>query len=320
MATAAQPAASPAQSDDAAAAQTLLVTGASGQLGRRVVAHLLDTCAIAPSRLVAVTRRPETLADIAARGVEVRRADFDDPASLGPAFAGAGRLLLISTDALDRPGARLAQHRAAIAAAKAAGVTHIVYTSMPNPDGSPIPFAPDHRQTEQALAESGVGWTVLRNAAWYFENLGFTLPSVLASGSWFTSAGDGRTAYISRDDCARAAAAALAVAPAGNAVHDITGPAALSNAEIAAAVSRATGKPIALVQVSDDELARGMIAAGIPEPMARIWASFDTATRLGSFATVSDAVARLTGRPPQTFEACLAANPQFFEAAHGDQA
>ena len=167
---------------------TLLVTGASGQLGRRVLAHLLDTCAVPPARLIAVTRDPAKLADFAARGVEVRRGDFDDPGSLGEAFKGAGRLLLISTDALDTPGRRLAQHQAAIAAAKTAGVRHIVYTSMPNPDGSPIPFAPDHLGTEQALALSGRGWTILRNA-WYFENLAFSLPGALApraseSGMW----------------------------------------------------------------------------------------------------------------------------------------
>lgn len=281
----------------------LLVTGASGQLGRRVLAHLLDTLKVAPSRLIAVTRNPAKLAGLASRGVEVRAGDFEDAASLASAFKGADRMLLISTDTLDRPGARLAQHRAAIAAAKAAGVKHVVYTSMPNPAGSPVLFAPDHRDTEAALTTSGLGWTILRNA-WYFENLGLSLPSVFATGKWFTSAGDGRAAYLSRDDCARAAAYAL-VTPAPGTIYDITGPAALTTAEIAATVSSVVGKPIEVVHVSDDDLVRGMIAGGLPEPIALVFASFDTATRVGNFATVSDAVEKLTGRPPEALRAFL---------------
>lgn len=300
---------------------TLLVTGASGQLGRRVLAHLLETLSISPARLVAVTRSPAKLADVAARGVAVRHGDFDDPASLGPAFAGADRLLLISTDAFDRPGVRIAQHRAAVAAAKDAGVKHVIYTSMPGPEDSPIPFAPDHLGTEQALAASGLGWTVLRNA-WYFENLAFSLPRVLETGKWYTSAGDGRTAFLARDDCARVAAHVLAGAGAVNTIYDITGSVALTNAEIAATVSEVLARPVEIVPVSDAELVAGMIAAGVPEPVARIWASFDTATRLGKFAKVTDAVEKLTGKPPETFRAFLAANKALFlpAPAAGEQA
>lgn len=290
---------------------TLLVTGASGQLGRRVVAHLLDTLGVPPSRLIAVTRDPAKLADVAARGVAVRHGDFDDPASLGAAFAGADRLLLISTDAFDRPGVRIAQHRAAVAAAKDAGVKHVVYTSMPGPEDSPIPFAPDHLGTEQALAESGLGWTVLRNA-WYFENLAFSLPAALQTGKWYTSAGDGRTAYLSRDDCARAAAYALAASAATNAIYDITGSVALTNAEIAVMVGEVLERPLEPVDVSDEELVAAGVAAGVPEPIARIWACFDTATRLGKFAKVTDAVEKLTGKPPETLRPFLAANKQLF--------
>lgn len=287
--------------------ELLLVTGASGQLGRRVIAHLLDTCGVAPSRLVAVTRNPSKLSDVAARGVDVRRGDFDEPASLGAAFQGVARLLLISTDALERPGARLAQHRAAIAAAKAAGVKHVVYTSIPKADEIPVPFAPDHAGTEQTLVMSGLGWTILRNAL-YFDNLAFSLPSVLATGKWYSSAADGRIANVSREDCARAAAYALAVRPVANSVYDITGPAALTTSEIAATVSEVLGKPIELVSVSDDDLLLGMVAAGVPEPMARIFVSFDTTTRLGLFSAVSDAVEKLTGRPPEQLRHFLVAN------------
>lgn len=290
---------------------TLLVTGASGQLGRRVIAHLLDTLHVPPSALIAVTRDPARLGDVAARGVTVRPGDFDDPASLAQAFTGAVRLLLISTNVLDRPGVRLAQHETAVAAAKRAGVGHVIYTSMPQPEGSPIPFAADHLGTERALAASGLAWTVLRNA-WYFENLAFSLPNALVSGKWYTSAGDGRTAYLSRDDCARAAAYALAGHATAGTVYDITGSVALTNAEIAAAVSEALARPLEVVDVSDDELVAGMVGAGLLQPVARTWASFDTATRLGKFATVSDAVERLTGSPPETFPAFLAASKQIF--------
>ncbi|MCC7254080.1 NAD(P)H-binding protein [Hyphomicrobium sp.] len=292
---------------DNPSSDVLLVTGAAGQLGRRVLANLLDVHGVAPQRLVAVTRDPAKLADVAARGVAVRRGDCDDPATLAPAFSGAHRLLLISTNVIDRPGVRVAQHKAAVAAAEAAGVAHVVYTSMPRPDRSVIPFAPDHLATEQALASSPLGWTVLRNA-WYCENLGFTLPSVLASGQWFTSAGDGRVAYITREDCARVAAAALIAHPAENAIHEITGPAALTTAETAATIGDVLGVPMAVVQVSDEELVQGMIGAGSPEPMARIWASFDSNTQLGNFDIVTDAVERLTGRPPETLRAHFTAN------------
>lgn len=288
---------------------TLLVTGAAGQLGRRVLANLLDGHGIDPARLVAVTRDPAKLADLAARGVTVRRGDFDDPASLPSAFAGVDRMLLISTDALDRPGARVAQHRAAIAAAEAAGVSHVVYTSMPKPDDSVIPFAPDHLSTEQALAASRLGWTILRNA-WYVENLSFALPAVLASGKWFTAAGEGRTAYVWREDCARAAASALAASPSANAIYDITGPEALTVAEVAATVGDVLKKSIAVVQVSEDDLAKGMMAAGVPAPLASIFAASDTNVRLGKFDVVTDAVERLTGRKPETLRSWFEMNRQ----------
>ena len=131
---------------------TLLVTGASGHLGRAVVRHLLDTLNIDPARVIATSRKPEALADLAAQGVTVRAADFDRPDTLAEAFRGADRLLLVSTDALLEPGKRLVQHRAAVLAAVEARVKHVVYTSLPSPDTSHVSFAPDHLATEQALA------------------------------------------------------------------------------------------------------------------------------------------------------------------------
>ncbi|MBX3550293.1 MAG: SDR family oxidoreductase [Xanthobacteraceae bacterium] len=291
---------------------TLLVTGASGQLGRRAVEILLEAKA---GNVIAGTRDPSKIADLAAKGAEVRKVDFDDPA-LAESFKGVDRLLLISTDALDTPGKRLNQHKAAIAAAKKAGVKHIVYTSMPKPEpGSPIPFAPDHYGTEQALEASGIGWTVLRNG-WYQENLLHSLPSALASGKWFSAAGDGKVAHVAREDAAYAAAAALAAAPSGNARYDITGADLLTTREIAKLASEATGKPIEVVNVTDEQLTQGMIAAGMPAFLAPVFASFDTNTRNGNIAIASGAVQKLTGRAPRPLKQFLAANKEALLHAH----
>lgn len=291
---------------------TLLVTGASGHLGRRAVELLLEARA---GKIIAGTRNIEKIKDLAAKGAEIRKVDFDNP-SLADSFKGVDRLLLISTDALDTPGKRLNQHKAAIEAAKKAGVRHIVYTSMPKPEpGSPIPFAPDHYGTEQALAGSGLGWTVLRNG-WYQENLFHSLPAALASGKWFSAAGDGKVAHVAREDAAYAAAAALAKEPNGNTRYDITGSELLTTNEIAKLASEATGKPIEVVNVTDEQLTQGMIAAGMPAFLAPVFASFDTNTRAGNIAIASDAVQKLTGRTPRSLKQFFAANKEALLHAH----
>lgn len=278
----------------------LFVSGASGSLGRLVLAHLIDTHHIPPARIVAGTRTPEKLADFAARGVDVRHADFDDPASIAGSLAGVYRMLLISTDAIDRPGRRIAQQTAAVEAARRAGVRHIVYTSMLEPEKSLITaIAPDHHATERAIEASGLTWTILR-MSWYMEMLHVRLDAHLASGLWHSSAGDGRIAPIAREDCARAAAAALASTDVTNAVHNITGPELLTIDEIAAIVSAAFGKPIRAVHVDDEQLAEALLAGGMPPFMAPFLVSVDANTRAGLAAVESDAVKTLTGRTPQT--------------------
>ena len=291
---------------------TLLVTGASGQLGRRVIHHLLHTHQVAAAHIIAATRKPDGLADLAAEGVVVRQADFEDPASMARAFVGAQRLLLISTDALDRPGRRLEQHRAAVAAAVHAGVNHVLYTSMLKPEpGSPIPFAPDHFGTEQALASSPLSWTVLRNS-WYMENLHQNLPQVLLTGQWFTAAGDGKVAHVSREDCARAAAAALASTSTEKATYNITGATAQSTVEIASLASNTLGKPIAVVQVPADHLAKGLAAAGVPDFLVPLLVAFDVNTALGRVAEVSHDFNALTGKTPLTLREFLEVNKAAF--------
>lgn len=291
----------------ATSAGALLVTGAAGQLGRRVLALLLERKA---GPLVATTRNPAALAEFAARGVEVRRADFDDAASLPPAFAGVERALLISTDAIDRPGRRLAQQGRAIAALAAAGVRHVVYTSMPKPEGSPIKIAGDHAGSERALQASALDFTILRNNV-YSEMLLGVLPQAIASGQLIDARGEGATSFVSREDCARIAAAALANrAHSGRHVVDVTGPAALTSREVAALAAELVGRPLQHVSVPLPALVDGMVQHGLPRAVAEIYASFDDAIARGQAAHVSDSVQRLTGKPPQSLRDFLAAHRQ----------
>lgn len=282
----------------------LLVTGAGGHLGRHVVELLLDA---GTRNLVAASRHPDQLAGLAARGAELRKVDFDDAAVLDEAFAGVERVLIISTDSIGIPGQRKRQHRAAVDAAVKAGVKHIAYTSMPSPDpGSPIPFAPDHFETEQVIERSGVGFTILRNN-WYMENVYMWLPAALASGQWFTSAGEGRVGYVARKDAAAAAAAALTGA-AESGRYNVSGPQALTTNEIAALVYEVIGKPIRVMPVGDESLADGLNAAGLPTPLVQLLVALDTNTRLGKVDIASDAVRSLTGVAPQSLRDFLSAN------------
>lgn len=286
---------------------TLFVTGASGHLGRAVVDHLLDSQKVAPARIVAGTRNPDKLADLAARGVSVVKADFDDPASLESAFAGAGTVLIVSTDALDGAGTRLRQHKAAVAAAVKAGVGRLAYTSLPNAESSRVSFAPDHLGTEEAIKATGLPYLIFRNS-WYAENLFMSLPNALKSGQWYTSAADGRTAFVARDDIAAAIAGALANPPAASTTYTLTGAEAVSNEEVAALAAGIAGKPLQVVHLTDEQLAGGMKAAGVPEPFVPTLVSFDTATRSGDLATVTGDVEKLSGRAPKSVRDFLAAN------------
>lgn len=284
---------------------TILVTGASGQLGGRVIHHLLETQKVDPVRLIAVTRDPAKLADLAARGVTVRAGDFKDPASLAKAFEGAQKLLVISGADI---GQRLAQHKAAVDAAVKAGVKRLSYTSMPNPEpGNSVIFAPEHYGTEQAIKETGLPYTIFRNG-WYQENLLMSLPQALASGQWYTAAGQGRLAHIARDDIAAAIAAALTSEEGDSVTYTLTGSEALTTDEIAARASKALGKPLQVVHLTDEQLAEGMKAAGVPEPYIPMLVSFDTNTREGGIDIVTGEVEKLSGRAPASMETFFEAN------------
>ncbi|MGO4439587.1 SDR family oxidoreductase [Rhizobium sp. RAF56] len=279
----------------------LLVTGAAGQLGQRVIHHLTETYKVAPGNIVAATRDPAKLSSLAAKGVDIRKADFDDTATLGAAFSGIDRLLIISTDALDTPGKRLRQHTAAVEAAKAAGIKHILYTSMPSPDKSLVTFAPDHLGTENAIKASGISHTILRDA-WYIDNFMMSLPHNLEGGKWYTATAGGRVAYISREDCALAIAAALAAETSANAVYTLTGSQSTTTEEVAAVVSAVVGKPLDVVQVNDEQLAAGMTGAGLPIFVVDMLVSADANIRAGNFDLVTDDFHKLTGRQPQTLK------------------
>ena len=284
----------------------LVITGASGQLGRRAAEIALAACG--PGRLILVTRRPDALADLAARGAEVRSADFDRPASLRAAFAGGGRMLLISTTDLAR---RNAQHRAAIDGAVAAGVEHIVYTSVLRPEpANPALIVPSHAFTEQALAASGLEWTLLRNSLY----ADYQLPEAaraIAARSFVHNRGAGRVAYVAREDCAGVAAAVLVADGHAGAVYDVTGPHAYDAAELAQLYGELGAHGVEAVALDDAAFIAGLVGAGAGDDHAKygaqLVASFGRSIRAGYLATCTDTVTKLTACPALTLREVLEA-------------
>ncbi|WEJ08495.1 SDR family oxidoreductase [Sinorhizobium prairiense] len=280
---------------------TLFVSGAGGKLGGLVI-EALKSRGYA-GKIVAGTRHPAKLAGLS--GVEVRKADFADKASLVASLQGVDRFLVISTDQV---GGRLAAHLTAVEAAKEAGVKEIFYTSMPNPEApSEIPFAHEHLGTESAIKATGIPYTIVR-MGWYMENLLGILPNNLESGQWFTSTEGSKTSYTSGPDCAHAAAGAL-LKGAENKTYTVTGPAALSNAQIAAIATEITGKPLSVVEVSDEQLAAGAKAAGVPDFVVdHFILPFERFARAGKAALVTNAVEALWGERPLSVKEFLSAN------------
>ncbi|WP_020500716.1 NAD(P)H-binding protein [Sciscionella marina] len=272
---------------------TIAITGASGALGRATAELVLQ--AVDPSEVVLTTRHPDSLAEFAARGAGVRPVDFADPRTLATAFTGVDRLLLISTDAV---GARLDQQRAAIAAAADSGVGHIAYTSVPEPvPANPALVVPDHAGTEQALRNSGVRWTMLRNNLYAHMQIP-VIEQAIEAGRLVTNTGAGATAYVSREDCAAAAAAALTQDGHADKAYDITGPEALTAEDLTALASELGGREVELVHTEDAAYAAGLRAAGLPEEVAEVVTSFGAASRGGFLGNTSSAVSDLTGRTP----------------------
>jgi NAD(P)H dehydrogenase (quinone) len=266
---------------------------------------------------VAATRTPEKLADLAQRGAEVRRADFEDPASLASAFAGVDRLLIISTDALGDSGRRLKQHRAAVDAATRADVKHVVYTSMPHADKNTIIFfASDHKGTEDALAASPLTWTVLRNY-WYTDYLSMGLGPAIAGGKLFAAAGDGGAAYITREDCARAAAAVLSANDTNKRVFELTGPTVVSFGELARIASEISGRPVEYVPIDGDTLKNSLIGHGVPEMFANLSVQAHLSMKQGLMGPATTAVRDLTGQSPTSVADFFKANSAALTATAG---
>jgi NAD(P)H dehydrogenase (quinone) len=266
------------------------VTGATGQLGRLVVEKLLANCPAAD--LVAVVRDPDKAADIARKGVEVRKADYEDRASLEAAFEGLDKVLLISSNEV---GKRAPQHKNVIDAAKATGVKHVVYTSAPKATSSPLVLAPEHKATEEYLVASGLPYTVLRNN-WYTENYAQSMKVARESGAVVAAAGAGRVASATRGDYAEGAAAVLCGSGHEGKVYEFSGDYAWSFDEFAATVGEVTGVPCVYKPVQVKDVVAGMVKAGMDEGMATFFASIDDNIAEGCLAEVSPDLARLIGR------------------------
>lgn len=279
---------------------TLLVTGASGHLGRSVVEILLEEKA---GTVIAGTRDPAKVADLVAKGAGVRVIDFDRPETLDAGLKGVDRLLLVSTDALQT---RAEQQRRLVEAAARAGVKHVVYTSAPaaRPTDKSL-VADSHYWTEQALAASTIpGWTVLRNNI-YAEIILMGLANALKSGQLYTATGGAGRSYVTREDCAAVAAAALASDLGGKRILDVTGPAPVTQDEIAAWASAIAGKAVTHVPLPPDALREGMIAAGLPDFYADALVTFDVDAAQGYHAITTPVVKDLAGRAPTSVKAFL---------------
>jgi NAD(P)H dehydrogenase (quinone) len=282
-------------------AEKILVTGASGQLGHLVVDALLRT--LPAAQVVAGARNPQKAADLAARGVEVREVDYERPEALTAALAGIDRLLLISSSEIGR---RAPQHRNVIDAAKQAHIKLLAYTSVLHADTSALGLAEEHRQTEQALAAAGIPHVVLRNG-WYTENYAASIPTALEHGAFLGSAGEGRISSAARRDYAEAAAAVLASGElqAGR-IYELAGDTAYTLAELAAEVSRQTGKTVVYQNLPEAEYRQVLIAAGLPEPVAALLADSDVAASQGALFDDSGTLGRLLGRPTKPLAETIA--------------
>lgn len=271
---------------------SIVITGATGQLGRHVVEALLERNFPAQD-IVAAGRSVEKIADLAERGVQVRKMDYADAASVAEALKGAHKVLLISGSEV---GQRVEQHRTVIEAAKAEGVELVAYTSIANADSTEMKLAGEHQATEAMLQEYGVPFVLLRNG-WYLENYTDQLPGTLAQGAIAGSAGDGQVSAASRADYAHAAAAVLVAEDQAGRIYELGGDEPFTMAELAAEISAAAGKHISYQDLPAQEYAGMLAGFGVPEAFAEILADSDLGIARGDLLVTSGDLRKLIGRP-----------------------
>ncbi|WP_033345144.1 SDR family oxidoreductase [Catenuloplanes japonicus] len=269
----------------------IVVTGATGHLGRLVVENLLDR-GVPAGEIVAAARTPEKAADLAARGVQVREADYTRPETLVSALAGAEKVLLVSGE----PGNRVADHQAVIDAAKAAGVSLFAYTSILNADTTAMALADDHKATEANIKAAGLPYAFLRNS-WYHENYAGQLAQTLQNGAILGAAGEGRIAGAARADYAAAAGAVLTSDGPVNVAYELAGDAPYTLGELAAVITELSGTPVAYRDLPADELAKTLAGFGLPVPVAQLFADVDANIAKGALVNDSGDLTRLIGRP-----------------------
>ncbi len=279
----------------------IAVTGATGQLGRLVIQSLLQK--VPAGEIVAAVRQPARAADLAALGVQVREADYTQPASLDAAFKGVDKVLLISSSEV---GQRLPQHKNVVDAAKRAGVSLLAYTSVLRADTSPLALAEEHKATEAYLKASGLAHVLLRNS-WYTENYLASVQPALQHGALIGSAGEGRIASAARADYAEAAAVVLTTPGQTGKVYELAGDDAYTLAEFAAELSRQSGKTVPYVNLPEAEYAKAMEGVGLPGPFAAILANSEIAASKGALFDDSHQLGKLIGRPTTPLAAMLKA-------------
>jgi NAD(P)H dehydrogenase (quinone) len=273
----------------------ILVTGASGQLGRLVIASLLEKTAA--SNIIAAVRNPDSVKDLAEKGVQVRQADYTDQNALVAAMQGVEKVLLISSSEV---GQRTAQHNNVIHAAKQAGVSLIAYTSILNANTSPLILAEEHVATESLLAESGVPYVLLRNG-WYSENYTMGVAGALEHGV-VGCAEDGKLSTAARADYAAAAAAVLVKDGQAGKVYELAGDNSFTLSEYAAAISKVSGKTVTYQNVPEAEYTKILVGAGLPEGFAAILANSEVGASKGGLFSDSKDLSTLIGRPTTSIE------------------